>query len=235
MLSPIQVGLILVALALLIVLLGVVVLQRRKSGRMPPEFQLNPGEEKAVMAYPYDGIADIYIGLLIMLFGLFLFTDMPWLAGAVVVTFIPLYQASKRAYTAPRIGQIAFTPSRRGDGTAVVTVLLVMGVAALVFGVLVFGLTNAGSLPMWLGAVLFDYGAVTAGAAGALLWVIAAYFDAVNRYYLYAAVTLALAAIGFLYSLPFALGVTLLGAIVFCAGLMTLYQFVHRYPTAAEM
>jgi len=235
MLSPIQVGLILEAVALVIALLGVVVLQRRRSGRALPQLQLSSVEEKAVMAFPNDGIADVYIGLLITLFGLFMFTDMPWLAAAMVASFIPLYQASKRAYTGPRISQIEFSPSRRGGGSIVLSILLLLGIAALVFGVLVFGLTNAGSLPTWLGTVLFEYGAITAGAAVALLWVVVAFFGEVNRYYGYAALTLALATIGFVSNLPFAISVTLLGAIVFCAGLMILYQFVRRYPTAAEL
>jgi len=233
--STILVALLLLSLAFLILLLGVVVLQRRNSSRLPPRLQLSPDVEKTVMAYPHDGIADIYIGILIILFGLFMFADMPWLAAAMVASFIPLYQASKRAYTAPRISQLEFSPSRRGGGSVVLSILLLLGVAALVFGVLVFGLNNAGDLPAWLGTVLFEYGAVTAGAAAALLWVIAAYFGEVNRYYGYAALTLTLAAIGFASSLPFALSATLLGAIVFCVGLTILYQFVHRCPKEVEM
>ena len=144
--------LVLVVLVLVVLGLGLLVFQMRKSGGIPSQSQLSPSEEKAVMAYPHDGITDIYLGLSIMMFGLAMFAGMPWLAGALIATWVPLWQSSKRAYTGPRISQVEFTPTRRGGARITIVILVVLGGLAFLAGLLVFGLTNAGGAPTWLRA-----------------------------------------------------------------------------------
>ena len=185
------------------------------------------------MLYPHDGIADIYIGLTILLFGLLLFTSMPWLAGALIASYVPMYRASKLSFTGPRIHRIDLTPARGGGGVVILVILLILGVAALIGGLFVSGLASGNRLSPVTWATLIYALKAAAGIGAALLWAIAAFLGEVKRYYGYALLTLALAAGALLLGAPFQLAVTLLGLVVFSAGLAILYRFVHRYPVTA--
>ena len=223
---------VLVLLGLVLVLLFVI--RSRRGGLSIGQSQaLSPEQERTIMLYPHDGIADIYIGLAILLFGLLLFTSMPWLAGALVASYVALYQASKRRFTGPRIRQIALKPTRGGNRAGILVVLLVLGVVALVGGLILSGLTSGSRLSPENWASLVYVLKMAAGVGAALLWAIIAFLGEVKRFYGYALLTLALAAGVLLLGAPFQLAVILLGLVVFITGLAILYRFVHRYPVIA--
>jgi hypothetical protein len=237
--NTIDLPMIVLLIAAVLVLLGLVLvvlfmIRSRRGGLIAGQGQaLSPEQERAIMLYPHDGIADIYIGLTILVFGLLLFTSMPWLAGALVASYVALYRASKLSFTGPRIHRITLTPARGGGGVIILIILLILGVAALIGGLFLSGLASGNRLSpeTWDSLV---YGLkLAAGVGAALLWAIAAFLGEVKRYYGYALLTLTLAAGVLLLGAPFRLAVILLGLVVFIAGLAILYRFVHRYPVTA--
>lgn len=234
--NTIDLPMIVLLTAAVLVLLGLVlvvlfVIRSRRGGLSMERSQaLSPQQERAIMLYPHDGIADIYIGLSILLFGVLLFTSMPWLAGALVASYVALYRASKLSFTGPRIHRIALTPARGGGWVVILVILLILGVAALIGGLFLSGLASGTRLSPETWDSLVYALKLAAGVAAALLWVIAGFLGEVKRYYGYAMLTLALAAGVLLLGAPFQLAVILLGLVVFITGLAILYHFVHRYP-----
>ena len=217
----------------LVVLLALVFVWKRRN-QVGVDSELSPEQERLAMAFPDDGIADIYIGLILILFGVFMFTEMPWLAGALVASFIPAFQSSKKNFTAPRIAKTGFSPRRPEGNQILIISLLILGVLALVAGMLAFGLTTSGLLPDWLWQALFDYGLIMVGSIGTLIWMTAAYFTEARRYYGYAALSLILAILTFLLGLPFPVYILSMGLMVLLVGSFYLFTFVRRYPRPLE-
>lgn len=187
-----------------------------------------------MMAYHQDGIVDIYAGLIVIMFGLFLYSGMPWLAGAFVAIFVPLIRRAKMIYTAPRLNRIQRSPNRQGGFQAFLVSAMILGILALSVGVLVAVFFNRGQLPTWLPALIDGYGPILLGICAGAVWGMAGFFVRAPRFYGYAGLSVLLPWLGTRLGLPLGLSMIALGGIVLLSGTILLLQFLARYPIETE-
>ena len=95
--------------------------------------ELNKIEQKAFKTYHKDGIIDIGLGFVIILFGITILFDLFWLGGLGVVFFLPIYTSAKKSITNPRIGYVKFGRASRSQNTVTFLIL-----ACTIVGVILF-------------------------------------------------------------------------------------------------
>ena len=185
-------------------------------------------ERRAYLSYHQDGILDIFIGLSILLFGLWILADMAYLAGAFVAIFTPIYAQVKKQITVPRLGYVKFTSSRTAKIQKNILVLVIAGVLTLIPAVLLFKTTEQGILaPIHF---LIDYGMIVIGVSGTVLLSVVAYISDIRRLYGYSVLFFATFTGGHFLSIPFSYYLVMLGAVILLSGAYFLIGFLHEYP-----
>jgi hypothetical protein len=220
-------------LTLLILLLVAVYAARRGEARRSiTQLDLDPADETRIMIYLNDGIAEIYAGLLILMAGLFLFSDLFFLAGAFVAVFVPLYISSKRTYTAPRLHMLDDRSARKDFSgfTALLAGTFAVGLLVVIMGVSVYSAIQAGILSERVGELISDYAWILAGAIPAGMCIMAGMMTGIRRFYGYAILSFTVLGLGLLSGIPLPILVCIVGGIVFAVGLVIFYQFVTRFP-----
>jgi len=195
--------------------------------------QTNPQED--YLHYHNDGLLDIFIGLGILVVGLGMLTDIYYVFIAILpAIMIPVWRDAKKRYTAPRMKTIHFPEVDRiaRRTMALLTGLLMAGmlVFLVVAMVVLFESQSNGLLPIWLQTFIKEYFWLLLGAFGAGVLSLIAWLYRLNRYFIYAALTLAICAIATLLSAPFWLTVVLTGATITFFGLAVLLRFMQDYP-----
>jgi hypothetical protein len=193
-------------------------------------------EQRAYMRYHQDGLADLLIGLGILLFGLNMLLD--WdvpLAAVWVVLWVPIWMSAKKSITARRMHDVEVSMERYdGIRKAIVFVAAVL-LLPLVAGLVVLWGQSRGTLPPWFLAGLREYLMIVLGLFGALVVAVAAWLSGLNRLHAYALVTAVALVGGYLLDAPIALAVTVVGAIVMLWGLGLLVRFVRKYPLQQQV
>ncbi len=185
-------------------------------------------ERKAYLSYHQDGILDIFIGFSILLFGLWIFADMAYLAGAGIAIFTPIYAQVKKQITVPRLGYVKFAPSRTAKGKKTILLLVIAGVLAFIPGVLLFITTEGGILaPIQL---LIEYGMIVIGVSGLVLLSAVAYVSEITRLYAYSALFFVIFNGGYFLNIPFFYYLLTLGAVIMLSGAYLLIRFLCKYP-----
>jgi len=203
---------------------------------MAQSVSLSEPEERAYMRYHQDGLADLLVGLGILLAGLNMLLDWDVSLGALwVVLWLPIWLSAKRSITARRIpdGQVSreqYSGMLRAG--VFISGMLVLLVAA---GMVALWGQEMGSTPAWFLAALREYLMVVLGLFGALILAVAAWLSGLNRLHAYALVT-AVAFVGsYLLSAPIALAVAVVGGIVMAWGLGMLVRFLRKYPLQQQV
>ena len=185
-------------------------------------------ERKAYLSYHQDGILDIFVGLSILLFGLWILADMAHLAGAFVAIFTPIYAQVKKQITVPRLGYVKFAPSRTAKSKKTISLLTITVVLALIPGVLLFITTESGfQAPIQF---LIEYGMIVIGVAWMALLALVAHITEISRLYAYSAVFCAIFTVGYFLSIPFFYYPITLDAAILLSGSYLLTRFIHEYP-----
>lgn len=201
---------------------------------MREEIDLEGLERKAYVSYHEDGLLDLFLGLGIIGFVETVFFDMTSTAGIIPALAILFYTLAKKRITIPRIGHVRF--SRGGNprlmllqGLLVVTLLL-----GLLFGFLAWKAEVSGETPFWIKIVLEKYPHLIVGLAGALLFCLMAYATGMRRYYLYAALMVALFTGGWMVNIQAKRIALLCGVIIMGVGIALLIRFLKKHPRAKE-
>jgi hypothetical protein len=185
-------------------------------------------ERRAYLSYHQDGILDIFIGFIILLFSLWILADMAYLAGVFVAIFMPIYAQAKKQITVPRLGYVKFAPSRTTKAKKTILLLVIAGVLALIPGVLLFMTTLKGILaPIQF---LTEYGMIVIGLAGMVLLAVVAHMSEIRRLYAYSALFFAIFTGGYFLSIPFFYYLMTLGVVILLSGAYLLIRFLHEYP-----
>lgn len=188
-------------------------------------------QQQAYMRYYQDGLADLLIGLGVLLAGLFMLldSDVP-LAAAWVVLWLPIWMSAKKSIAARRIGK-AEVPMEQQKGIAK-AVLFVAGVLVLLVAAAMVALwgQNTGKIPSWFLAGLRQYLIVVLGLLGAIVISVMGWLSGLDRLYAYAVATAVVFVGGYLLNVPIALAVAVVGGIVMLWGLGLLVRFVRKYP-----
>lgn len=198
---------------------------------MAQSVSLSEPEERAYMRYHQDGLADLLVGLGILLFGLNMLLD--WdvpLAAVWVVLWVPIWMSAKKSITARRMHDAEVSMERYDGIRKAIAFVAAVLLLPLVAGLVVLWAHSRGTLPPWFLAGLREYLMIVLGLFGALVVAVAAWLSGLNRLHAYALVTAVALVGGYLLDAPIALAVTVVGAIVMLWGLGLLVRFVRKYP-----
>jgi len=196
---------------------------------MVERINLKKIERKAYTSYHQDGLVDVFAGVLILSFGLWLILDMVWMGWILWFVVISAYAAAKRVLTIPRIGFVKFAPHRV---KALVTIAVIVFSLFALLGAVAFMQVEGGGTPIWLLFAIENYMLVI-GVSGATLFCVVGYTFRVKRMYAYALLTLIMFVTGHFLYFPLYYYMTLLGTLILFSGLAMLIRFIRRHPLSA--
>lgn len=179
---------------------------------------------KVYLTYFKDGLWDIALGLFLLGWGFTVWFDLPWLPGAVFVSFFWLVMDLKKKITYPRIGLATPTEQRnRAIKIAIAGIVILLAIIVLL------PLINSEKV-RWL----HDYFEFLFGSAIAIAIGIVGYWWKIYRWYLYAIMLF----IPFVFyqwnDLSFSLSFIIPGGIITLCGLTILSHFLRKYPIVSE-
>ena len=198
---------------------------------MMPETNLKDVERKAYLSYFEDGLADIFAGLPILIFGFGMVFDASLFfifAGLPIVLFFPL----KQAITLPRMGYVKFSPERRRKISKSMVLLLVAGTLSLLLGIVVF--LGFERQAFNLRDFMMEYGLLVLGAVMASAFVLISIFFEVRRFMGYAALVFGGWLSAYLLNIEAGIPVTIAGGLIALIGLGILVRFVVKIPLPSE-
>jgi hypothetical protein len=195
-------------------------------------------ERKAWRTYFQDGIWDIFLGLILLSFGIIPFLEeigIPEYLNYLLFFGSPylILYLGKKFITVPRIGQVKFGSKRKRKQMKTTIVLSL----SVIFGFVVLLLTITNVIPfiadIHAGAILFSVNAI-------IIFSLMAYFLDFNRLYLYgwffaasiALIELSRPTIGITYDNIIGFGS--FGVIMILIGSVYLIRFLQKYPLPVE-
>jgi len=202
---------------------------------MSQNISLREIKPSAYLSYRQDGLVDIFIGLGILVFGIGMLTDQLYIVGIFPALLVPLWTSAKRSITAPRMGNVGFSPAQWAKGSMTVGILLGIGMLALtrVVGIVVFRSRSTANIsPGLLAWVtwLKEYHMLAFGLLGAFVMSVGASLSGFSRLYAYAALTVVVFACGYMLNASLPLSVVLVGIVMLLSGVGVLIQFLQQYP-----
>jgi hypothetical protein len=198
-----------------------------KEVAMSYELDMKEIERKAYMSYSEDGLVDIAIGTVILLWGVFLLVEPSGLIAILGPLALPIWYLGKRFITIPRSGMIQPSQKMERKMRNLAIFLVVLGVIAL-GGILtgrIVGYMFSGGYSLGI------LGLVLAGGISVLAYLLNA-----TRIYIYAVLIFIAFAGGEILSTSittfdaFAFSVILAGALILLSGLAVLVRFLRKYP-----
>lgn len=198
---------------------------------MTQNINLKNIEKKVYMSYHQDGILDISLGLLILLFGIAMHTHLIAFVGLIPILVMGVGYLAKKFVTIPRMGYVNFSNARKAKERSKMSFWLVLGI--VVFGAVLIGLAKRNILP-GLDSVLQAYPLLALAVIFSLLIITAALMFGTDHLYAYAALVLVvLVPCQSLYA-PEPLRVIFVGALILLCGLLIFTRFLHKYPLPVE-
>ena len=200
---------------------------------MNQKINLKEIERKAYTSYHQDGVIDITIAVVILLFSVMMLGDIYLLGsigGVSGILAVSLYAGLKKLLTVPRIGYVKF-PQQRAQ--RMVAIAVALGTLSALMGLVAVLQTMSQGTPEWLVFLIENY-MLTIGTAVAALFLLAGYAFKTKRIYAYALLTLVLFVAGHFIYFPLYYYLTALGIILLACGLFLMIRFVSKYPKATE-
>lgn len=196
---------------------------------MTEKISLKEIERKAYISYHQDGLIDIFAGVFILSFVLWLLLDMAWMHWMLWFAVISAYAAAKKVLTIPRIGFVKFAPHR---AKALVTIAVIVFSLFALLGVVALMQTEGGGTPIWL-LFAFENYMLVIGVSAAASFCVIGYAFRISRMYAYALLTLIMFVTGHFLYFPLYYYMTLLGTLILFSGLAMVIRFVRRYPLSS--
>jgi MFS family permease len=184
--------------------------------------------ENHISAYHKDGLTDLFVGFAIFFAGLFLWTEMVWMAAIFIPVLTPSFQAARKRFLEPRIGELPQSSQQQAQNQKVVLwITLLLGVLFLAgIGMFFAYGVMSGPLNDWLR----NYFLLVIGVVFASVWLFAAAMLKINRFYLYGAFTFATLAAAQFTALPFWIALAILGGLIILLGTIILIRFMQQNP-----
>jgi hypothetical protein len=180
-------------------------------------------ERRAYLTFFEDGLWDICLGLLIIVWGLMLTLEFSGVIGGIWVAAYFIIVSLKRWLTYPRTGYIKISGSRRQQ-----IKLVILGTVLFLLGLVVFFLFNASRRPAWLD----EYFMLMFSTMTAVVIALLGYWWKVLRWYVYAGMVFIAAAVYQWLDTPLNLTFVVPGGIMTSYGLVLLIKFLRKYPKA---
>ena len=189
---------------------------------MNTKINLKEIEKKAFTSYHQDGLIEILVGLVFILYGSVLLAGKPgfiglcWMPALLIVPF-------KKMITVPRIGFVTFRSSRKIKMTKIGLVLLITGSFTLLL--ILLNIKGQG-----FGAWIHDNLNFLIGVIVAIPPLVSAYALAIKRFYIYSIFLACVFFIEHFFVGSFPYNASIFGLILFVSGTIVLVQFLKKYP-----
>jgi hypothetical protein len=198
-----------------------------KEAGMSVRIQMDQTNSDGYLGYHKDGLADFFVGMGLVLFGLGILTDLPWIGAVMAAVLFPVWQSAKLAITAPRTAHIEDLPSHGQDARRTTLTAIGLGVLVLL-GCVTLWLFGANTAPLWVQTALREYFTLFLGAIAAVTFGTIALVGDLGRYYLYLIFVASQVVDAALY-----LPLIATGGVLLLGGLWYLNRFVRQYPAAS--
>ncbi len=194
---------------------------------MSYELDMKEIERQVYMSYSEDGLVDIAIGFVIMVWGMMLFLEPSGLIALLGVFGMGIWYLGKRFITIPRIGTIQPGKKIERRLTNLAIFMLVLGLIAF-FGILISRMVGS--------AFIADHALGNLGLVLAAGVAVLAYLLDASRLYFYGIILFLAFAGGEILSGTvtnfdtFASSVVIAGGLILISGIVILLRFVRKYP-----
>lgn len=185
------------------------------------------------MTYHGDGMIDIFVGIVLVLFGLGIMANLPWIGGVMAAALFPVWLSAKRTITAPRAAYLERLPSQAVRTRWAMLVSVGLGLLVLL-GLLAFWLFGANAAPIDLQTAVRDYFTLVFGAVAVVTFGAIGLVGGIGRYYLYAGFAVLTFVISQAGSAAFYWPLIATGSVLVLGGLWLVYRFVQVYPAVDE-
>jgi len=194
---------------------------------MTSRIDLKRLERKAYLSYHEDGLVDLFLGFAVIMFGLFVLTEVVIVLSGSVFVWLLLYIAAKRLITVPRIGNVEFSSERKSKISTLLWILVLVQIISVCVSLL------AWMVPMVATIIILNY-MIIIGFVGASIFSFIAYMSDILRFYLYGVVTLVVFLGSYFFNFTFYLPMMVVGILITFSGLVLLFRFIQRYPISKE-
>lgn len=194
---------------------------------MTQNLNLKEIEKKIYMSCHQDGILDISLGLLMLLFGIAMYTHLIAFVGLIPILVMGVGYLARKFVTIPRMGYVNFSNARKAKERKKMSFWLVLGI--VVFGAVLIGLAKKNIIP-GLDSVLQAYPLLTLAVIFSLLIITAAIMSGTDHLYAYAAMVLVVLVPGQSIYAPEPHRVIFVGALILLCGLLIFIRFLREYP-----
>ncbi len=176
-----------------------------------------------------DGLLDIFIGLYALLAGVFFLTELVYLAGAIPVIFLPLWQPARKN-TLRRQGLEEIPKSQKQNTRLVILGALFLGLLTFSAALGLYLAISFDSLPSeWIGWI-GEYFFFALGVLIAAMMALSGWMTGIRRLYGYAALILLFLVPGQVLGITLPLTMIALGVVILICGLVIYGNFIRRYP-----
>ena len=189
---------------------------------MQENINLKQLEKKVFTSFHQDGIIELCIGLVFLLYGIMMVTEnKPFLA----LCWMPalLVMPAKKLITIPRLGYVKFKSSRKIKISKTLIVLLITGL--FVFFIILFSTTNSN-----LRTFMENYFVYFIGLIVAIPPLIGAVLLEIRRYYVHAFLMFWVFGLEGIVKGSAPYNFLTLGMILVVTGFITLIRFLNKYP-----
>lgn len=194
---------------------------------MAERVDLKALERKAYLSYHQDGLADIFIGLAIVTFGIMFlpwFIETYWFAfSGLFIVWVITFAGIKRAITVPRIGYVEFKAQRR-------TRLMLLIVLLTAINVVLFLIPALGLLTPELRQFLTTYGYALVALVVGGLFILFGYVTEIQRLMGYGIIAIVVFLIAQFFPMHLSIPVIVVGLVMTVSGFVLLFRFLRKYP-----
>ena len=184
--------------------------------------------EAAASLYFGDGLLDIGLALGLIMVGIMMTVDQVALATIYIVLLVPIMQAAKKSITVPRMASIEITEAEEVERRRRKVIITGFLVLTLLLGLVTFLFFVMGALarPPWF----TQYAGVGLVGLGVGLMAAVAWISKAKRFFVYAALTALVFAVGHRFNIEVPYTLIGLGIIILLSGLEMLRRFASTYP-----
>lgn len=198
---------------------------------MEKAMNLEALEKRAYLMYHGDGLVDLALGLVVLLFGLGMRYDQVMLAPIFGAVAYPVWLAAKKGITERRLGYVEFSDARRAKEKRGLVILFLLGVVFLFLGVMVYLVLTGGVDP---GGLARRSGFLLLGVVFAALISSVGLVLGTLRLHLYSLAVVLSVVLAQVLSLPRDIGIIVPGLVIVVSGAWLLGRFLRRYPLDGE-
>jgi hypothetical protein len=184
--------------------------------------------ENKYTLYHKDGLMDIFIGLGIIFAGLFIWTELVWMAAIFIPVFLPSFQAARKRFLQTRIGELEHNSQQEEKAQKLIlSITMLLGVLFLAgIGMFLAFDFLSGAVNEWLR----NYFLLMLGTIFGGVWAFAGWMLKIVRFYMYGAFTFLILGAAQFLPMPFWVALAALGGMIVLVGLMVLIRFRQQYP-----